>query len=80
MTQRTRTAASAKQDGGSHEAYVGFARSVRVWFIAYGIGAPVLFLTNKEASGTSGQVTACGVAVEPRGYVRVCQIVGSRRA
>lgn len=38
-----------KQESGFYEAYAGFARSLRTWFIAYGIGAPVLFLTNKEA-------------------------------
>jgi hypothetical protein len=38
-----------KQEGGFYEAYSGFARSLRTWFIAYGIGAPVLFLTNKDA-------------------------------
>ena len=38
-----------KSDSGFYEAYSGFARSVRVWFISYGIGAPVIFLTNNEA-------------------------------
>ncbi len=34
---------------GFYEAYAGFARNVRTWFIAYGIGAPVLFVSNPEA-------------------------------
>src|SRR5207247_2726974 len=33
---------------GFYEAYAGFARNVRTWFIAYGIGAPVLFVSNAE--------------------------------
>lgn len=29
-----------------YEPYKGFASSLRAWFIAYGIGAPILFLSN----------------------------------
>jgi hypothetical protein len=40
-----------REESGFYEAYVGFARTLRVWFIAYGIGGPTVFLTN-EAAGT----------------------------
>jgi hypothetical protein len=36
-------------DTGFYEPYVALARSLRVWFIAYGIGGPVLFLSNETA-------------------------------
>lgn len=39
---------TSPQEIGFYEAYAGFARNVRTWFIAYGIGAPVLFVTNQE--------------------------------
>jgi hypothetical protein len=65
--------ADGKSDSGFYEAYSGFARSVRVWFISYGIGAPVIFLTNNEAwkvMAASGQgrsvayLFLAGVAVQ----------------
>jgi hypothetical protein len=37
-----------KEEKGFYEAYVGLSRNLRVWFIAYGIGGPVLFLSNNE--------------------------------
>src|SRR2546430_1820740 len=44
MARRTK----ALVEIGFYEAYAGFARNVRTWFIAYGIGAPVLFVSNPE--------------------------------
>jgi len=32
-----------KEESGFYEAYRDFARNLRTWFIAYGIGGPVLF-------------------------------------
>lgn len=32
------------------KAYEGHATTLRTWLVAYGIGAPVLFLTNAEAT------------------------------
>ena len=62
MTRRSRPRPSPRSDPleetGFFDAYAGFARTLRVWFIAYGIGGPAAFLTN-EAAGkklyTSGQ-------------------------
>jgi hypothetical protein len=63
----------ASQEKGFYEAYAGFARNLRTWFIAYGIGAPVLFLSNKDAwariasSGQGAQIAYLflgGVAVQ----------------
>ena len=31
------------------ECYAEFAKTLRTWFIAYGIGAPILFLSNNSA-------------------------------
>lgn len=36
-----------KQEKGFYEAYAGFARTLRTWLIAYGVGAPVVFLSNE---------------------------------
>src|SRR5665811_1643702 len=45
-----RDAASAeKKEIGFYEPYVFFARTVRTWFMAYGIGVPVLLFGNAEA-------------------------------
>jgi hypothetical protein len=41
-----------KEEVGFYEAYAGFARTLRTWFVAYGIGGPVLFLTNDNAAKT----------------------------
>ncbi len=38
-----------RQESGFYEAYAGFARNLRIWFIAYGVGGPVVFLTNEAA-------------------------------
>ena len=42
-------AAKGRDESGFYEPYAAFARSLRTWFIAYGIGAPVLFVSNAEA-------------------------------
>ncbi len=41
--------ALSNQESGFYEAYANFARHLRSWFIAYGIGGPTLFLTNDAA-------------------------------
>jgi len=62
-----------EEDSGFYEAYAGFARALRTWFIAYGIGGPVIFLTNEAAakillaSGAARTVAYCfllGVALQ----------------
>jgi hypothetical protein len=62
-----------REESGFYEAYAGFARTLRVWFIAYGIGGPTVFLTNEVAgarlftSGAGGAVAypfLGGVAVQ----------------
>ncbi len=35
-------------EAGYYEAYAGFARTVRGWFMAFGIGGPALFITHPE--------------------------------
>lgn len=34
-----------REEAGFYDAYAGFARNLRTWFIAYGIGGPVLFIS-----------------------------------
>lgn len=38
-------------DSGFYQAYSDHARILRTWLVAYGIGAPVLLVTNKDISG-----------------------------
>ncbi len=38
----------APEETGYYQAYADFARNLRAWFIAYGIGAPALVLSNKD--------------------------------
>jgi hypothetical protein len=39
----------ARQEGGFYTAYAEFAKNLRVWFLAYGIGATAIFVTNEGA-------------------------------
>ena len=64
---------ASQEEKGFYKAYAGFAYNLRTWFIAYGIGAPVLFLSNKDAwdriavSGHAAQIAYLflgGVAVQ----------------
>src|SRR5205809_8022604 len=49
-TQAPLTQQTKKEESGFYEAYAGFARTLRTWFVAYGIGGPVIFLTNDTAA------------------------------
>src|ERR1700693_6036282 len=40
--------ATAPKDSAFYAPYAEFAKTLRTWFVAYGIGAPVILLTNKE--------------------------------
>jgi len=37
-----------KEETGFDEAYLAFARTLRIWFVAYGIGVPVLILNQDK--------------------------------
>ena len=39
----------ARQESGFYTAYAEFAKNLRVWFLAYGIGATAIFVTNEGA-------------------------------
>jgi hypothetical protein len=39
-------------DDGFFKAYEEYSKVLRTWFVAYGIGAPVVFLTNEVMSKT----------------------------
>jgi hypothetical protein len=45
---RGRDPTTAPKDSALYEPYAEFARTLRTWFVAYGVGAPALLLTNKE--------------------------------
>lgn len=62
-----------RQESGFYEAYAGFAGNLRTWFIAFGIGAPVVLLSQDHAwsaisrSGKGSMLAALffgGVAVQ----------------
>ena len=40
--------AAVREETGFFQAYAEFAKTLRTWFIAYGIGAPALVLSNKD--------------------------------
>lgn len=42
------SASSGQVETGFYEPYASFARTLRAWFIGYGIGAPVIFLSNEK--------------------------------
>lgn len=50
---------TARDDSGFYPAYADFSRNVRTWFLAFGVGAPVLLLTNKDAGN---KLVECGAA------------------
>jgi hypothetical protein len=39
----------AKEEKGYYEPYTYFARILRTWFVAYGIGVPAFLMTSKSA-------------------------------
>jgi hypothetical protein len=47
--RRPKPPESLAEDSGFVDAYAAFARTLRLWFIAYGIGGPAAFLTNAAA-------------------------------
>lgn len=51
-TRPTPSSPLKKEEGGFYDAYVDFARTLRLWFAAFGIGGPALFLTNDSARTT----------------------------
>jgi hypothetical protein len=48
-------AESVRDDAGFFQPYSDFAKNLRTWFLAYGIGAPVLLLSNQTAWTTIKQ-------------------------
>ena len=46
----SQSAVSAKEESGYYEPYAYFARNLRTWFVAYGIGGPVVVLSNEAAT------------------------------
>ena len=40
---------------GQYKVYDDYAKNLRVWFVAYGIGGPVLFLTQESVSNRIAQ-------------------------
>ncbi len=51
-----------EREKGFYEPYVGFAKALRTWFIAYGIGAPVLLLQSETCWS---KLTSSGQALPP---------------
>lgn len=52
----------SKDEKGFYEPYVGFAKALRTWFIAYGIGAPVLLFQSETCWS---KLTSSGQALPP---------------
>lgn len=50
-----------KTDGGFFEGYASFAGVLRTWLIAYGIGGPVLLVTNEKVSE---KLSASGLSLD----------------
>lgn len=46
---KSATLSHSKTAVGFYEAYAHFSRNLRTWLLAYGVGAPVIFLTNEAA-------------------------------
>ena len=60
-------------DTGFYEPYVQYARTLRAWFVAYGIGVPVLLVSQDAiakailATGTGNRIAwlfLCGVLIQ----------------
>ncbi len=49
MSQQTEKPKRAR-DKGFYEPYAGFSRTLRAWLVAFGIGAPVLFVTQANTA------------------------------
>jgi len=62
-------AEESKRETGFYEPYVNFARVLRTWFVAYGIGGPVVLLTGQNVA----QAILHGPLARTIGY---CFLVG----
>lgn len=56
-------------ESGFYEAYSGFAKTLRTWLIAFGVGAPIIFFQSPEAWAALGK----NGAVRPFVY---CFLIG----
>jgi hypothetical protein len=59
-----------KKEKGFYDAYSSLARTFRAWLVAYGIGAPVLFLSRDSVMGVVK-------AVPDARYIILAYLVGS---
>jgi len=50
--QSSSSASDQREETGFYQAYAEFAKTLRTWFIAYGIGAPALVLSNNDLWNT----------------------------
>jgi hypothetical protein len=44
------TSPTPKEETGFHAVYADFAKNLRIWFLAYGIGSTAIFVTNEAAA------------------------------
>lgn len=56
--------AQRKDEEGTHFAnYAEYSKTLRSWLVAYGIGGPVLFLTNKDAPAKVSESPYLGLII-----------------
>src|ERR1700688_1528065 len=61
-------APTRRRESAFYKPYAGFAHDLRVWFLAYGIGGPALFVTSDSArhsiipSGAGRSIAYCFLA------------------
>jgi hypothetical protein len=51
---KSSTNTQPQSEKGFYEAYASFARTLRAWLIAFGIGAPLIFFQNENAWAALG--------------------------
>lgn len=44
------------QESGFYEAFSGFSRALRTWFIAYGVGAPVIIVSSESVKAALSEI------------------------
>lgn len=68
---------------GYYKSYAEFSKTLRTWFVGYGIGGPIVLLSNNAAWGwlvKSGQISLIGLLFLLGGVLQVISALLNRHA
>lgn len=65
-------------EDGYHKSYSEFSKTLRTWFVAYGIGGPIVLLSNEVAWGwlmKSGRASTMGLLFLTGGAIQIISAI-----